>query len=43
MDAVFALSDRVSVLVSGEIIATDTVANIRKDERVRIAYLGEDA
>ncbi|MGE0499336.1 MAG: ABC transporter ATP-binding protein [Rhizobiaceae bacterium] len=42
MDAVFALADRVSVLVYGRIIATGTVAEIRSDLEVRRAYLGED-
>jgi branched-chain amino acid transport system ATP-binding protein len=40
MDAVFALADRVSVLVQGRIVATGTPAEIRGDERVREAYLG---
>lgn len=43
MDAVFALADRVSVLVYGEVIATGTVAEVRADPAVRSAYLGEDA
>ncbi|NNE89391.1 MAG: ABC transporter ATP-binding protein [Silicimonas sp.] len=43
MDAVFALADRVSVLVYGEVIATGTVAEVRADATVRSAYLGEDA
>ena len=42
MDAVFALADRISVLVYGEVIATGTVDDIRNDPLVREAYLGED-
>jgi len=40
MDAVFALADRISVLVYGEIIATGTVDEIRSNEVVQKAYLG---
>lgn len=43
MDAVFALADRISVLVYGQVIATGTVDDIRADRRVREAYLGEEA
>ena len=43
MDAVFALADRISVLCYGQIIATGTVEEIRRDARVREAYLGDDA
>lgn len=44
MDAVFALADRISVLVYGQIIATGSVADIRANAQVREAYLGaEDA
>ena len=42
MDAVFALADRISVLVYGKVIATGTTAEIRADQTVREAYLGED-
>ena len=42
MDAVFALADRISVLVYGEIIATGSVEEIRSNPDVREAYLGEE-
>ena len=41
MDAVFNLADKLSVLVNGNIIATDTVANIRNNPEVQKAYLGD--
>jgi branched-chain amino acid transport system ATP-binding protein len=43
MDAVFALADRVSVLVYGRVIASGTVAEVRANAEVQDAYLGETA
>jgi branched-chain amino acid transport system ATP-binding protein len=42
MDAVFALADRISVMVYGRLIATGTPDEIRGNADVREAYLGED-
>jgi branched-chain amino acid transport system ATP-binding protein len=42
MDAIFALADRISVLVYGQIIASGTVDEIRSNADVREAYLGSD-
>lgn len=42
MDAVFALADRISVLVYGQIIASGSVEEIRNNPQVREAYLGEE-
>jgi branched-chain amino acid transport system ATP-binding protein len=42
MEAVFALADRVSVLLYGQVIATGLPADIRADAAVRAAYLGEE-
>ena len=43
MEAVFSLADRVSVLVYGRLVATDTPAAVRANPEVRAAYLGEEA
>jgi branched-chain amino acid transport system ATP-binding protein len=42
MDAIFALADRISVLVYGRVIASGTVDEIRNNADVRQAYLGSD-
>ncbi len=41
MDAVFRVADRITVMVNGEVIASDTPARIRDNAQVRIAYLGD--
>jgi branched-chain amino acid transport system ATP-binding protein len=41
MDAVFALADRISVLVYGQVIASGEPTAIRANDAVRKAYLGE--
>ncbi len=43
MDAVFALADRISVLVYGRVIFTGTGDAVRASPDVRAAYLGEEA
>ena len=42
MTAVFALADRISVLIYGRIIATGAPAEVRADTRVVSAYLGDE-
>jgi branched-chain amino acid transport system ATP-binding protein len=41
MEAVFALADRVSVLVYGKVIASGAPDDVRSNPDVRAAYLGE--
>ncbi len=43
MDAVFALADRVSVLVYGQIVATGSPDEVRANPQARAAYLGDEA
>ena len=42
MDVVFSLADQITVLVYGEHLATGTPEEIRQNEQVRTAYLGEE-
>jgi branched-chain amino acid transport system ATP-binding protein len=42
MDAVFALADKLTVLVYGRALATGSADEIRANPEVRTAYLGED-
>jgi branched-chain amino acid transport system ATP-binding protein len=42
MDAVFALADRLTVMVNGQVIASGTPAEVRADATVQAAYLGEE-
>ena len=42
MDAVFALADRLTVMVNGQVIASGAPAEIRADAGVQAAYLGEE-
>ena len=43
MDAVFALADRITVLVYGRVLVSGTPEAVRASPEVRAAYLGEDA
>jgi branched-chain amino acid transport system ATP-binding protein len=42
MDAVFALADKLTVMVNGQVIASGTPLEIRADAGVQEAYLGEE-
>jgi branched-chain amino acid transport system ATP-binding protein len=41
MDAVFRIADRITVMVNGEVIATDAPQAIRANPQVQVAYLGD--
>ncbi len=41
MDAVFRIADRITVMVDGQVIASDVPERIRADKAVQVAYLGE--
>ena len=41
MDAVFRIADRITVMVNGEVIASDLPERIRSNEQVQLAYLGD--
>jgi branched-chain amino acid transport system ATP-binding protein len=43
MSVVFGLADKIAVVVYGEVIACDTPANIRANQKVQEAYLGGHA
>jgi branched-chain amino acid transport system ATP-binding protein len=43
MDAVFALADHLTVMVNGQVIASDTPVAVRADAGVQAAYLGEES
>ena len=43
MDAVFTLADHLTVMVNGQVIASDAPAAVRADAGVQAAYLGEEA
>jgi branched-chain amino acid transport system ATP-binding protein len=42
IDAIFTLSDRLTVMVNGQVIASGLPADVRADNAVQVAYLGEE-
>ena len=42
MDAVFRVADRITVMVNGRVIASDTPAAVRASPAVQLAYLGDE-
>ena len=42
IDAIFTLADHLTVMVNGQVIASDTPAVVRADRGVQAAYLGEE-
>ena len=42
MDAVFAIADRLAVMVNGRLLETGTVAEVRASKAVQEAYLGSE-
>jgi len=43
MDAVFRIADRITVMVNGAVIASDTPEAVRANPAVQAAYLGTEA
>jgi branched-chain amino acid transport system ATP-binding protein len=43
MDAVFRIADRITVMVNGQVIASDAPQAIRANREVQVAYLGDHA
>jgi len=42
IDAIFTLADHLTVMVNGQVIASDTPQVVRADSNVQAAYLGEE-
>ena len=42
MEVVFSLADRITVIYYGEVLASGPPEEIRKDQKVKDAYLGEE-